>query len=147
MLAQRVEQFHAEGRQSNDRDIGMHLGLETQRCVPPIGGEIEAGWPLTAIVERRAVEHARDAISPDAAVDHTCEIPAATLQHETKRRDAALLLGAPTLVADLDQCPTQRRGGDGAQMLWFFRLAEPARRVEVKTLLHPAGILAQICRQ
>ena len=58
-LAQRVEQFDAERREPHDRDIGMHLGLEAQRRGLPIGGEIEAGGTIEAVVERRAVQHAR----------------------------------------------------------------------------------------
>ena len=65
--------------------------------------------PLGEAVDRldleaaRAIQHPRDAIGPHTAVDVTGEIPAAALQHEPERRDAAALLGLPALVADFDQ--------------------------------------------
>src|SRR5512138_3370945 len=98
----------------------MHLGFEPCGCGLPIGGEIETGGPGKALVQNAAIEHARHAIGAHAAVDLSGEIPAATLQHETKRRDAAALLGPPALVANLDRVFAQHGARDGAQMSWLL---------------------------
>src|SRR5829696_4670464 len=98
----------------------MHLGFEPDRRGLPIGGEIEIGGPDEALIQNAAVVNTGHAIGADAAIDVSCEIPAAALQHETERRDAAALLGPPALVADFDQVFAQQRAGDGAQMLWLL---------------------------
>ena len=113
----------------------------------PIGREIEIGGPDAALIQNVAVENTRHAIGAHAAIDASGEIPAAAFQHETERRDATAFLGPPALVADFNQTLAQQRAGNGAQMLRLFGFAEPAWGIEMKALLHPAGVWAQIGRQ
>ena len=127
--------------------VRMHLGFEPDRCGLPIGGEIEIGGPDEALLQNVAVENTRHAIGAHAAIDVSCEIPAAAFQHETERRDATAFLGPPALVADFDQVFAQQRAGNGAQMLRLLGFAEPAWGIEMKAFLHPAGVRAQIGRQ
>lgn len=143
-----------------DRPRQLHTRAKTdQRLAPvqpvvevalvrrPVRGQVEVVRSAELLLSGGELEDLVDAEGTGTRARD--DVPAARLQHQSVRLQAALHVGGfgPAAVQDMEHAAVPHRVGDRRQIRRLLGVRVPAGRVQVEAAADPVGMRAQLRRQ